>query len=81
MIYVNFSKILDLIASNNVEPDQVFALVDKVKNTNLNDENNIRDIIHQVSLMTGKSIDKFKEDKIVKKVMQNGINEDLLNMF
>ena len=78
---MNFGNSLNFIAENNIEPEQVFALVEKIKNTDLSDEKNIRDIIHDVSLISGKSIDKSKEDILVKKIMQNGINEDLLNLL
>lgn len=78
---MNFGNILNFIAENNIEPEQVFALVEKIKNTDLSDEKNIRDVIHEVSLISGKSIDKSKEDLLVKKIMQNGINEDLLNLL
>ena len=78
---MNFGNILNFIEENNIEPEQVFALVEKIKNTDLSDEKNIRDIIHDVSLISGKSIDKSKEDILVKKIMQNGINEDLLNLL
>lgn len=78
---MNFNKILNFIAENNIEPEQVFNLVEKVKKTDLNDEANIRDIIQEVSKLTNKPVSKAKEDEIVKKVFQNGINEDLLNMF
>lgn len=78
---MNIGNILNFITENNIEPEQVFALVEKIKNTDLNNESNIRYIIHEVSLISGKSIDKTKEDSLVKIIMQNGINEDLLNLL
>lgn len=78
---MNFGNILNFIAENNIEPEQVFNLVEKVKTMDLNNETNIREIIHEVSLLTNKPVSKAKEDEIVKKVLQNGISEDLLNMF
>ena len=78
---MNFNRILNFIAENNIEPEQVFNLVEKVKKTDLSNENNIRDIIHEVSKITNKPVSKAKEDEIVRKVVENGINEDLLNMF
>ena len=78
---LNFNRILNFIAENNIEPEQVFNLVEKVKRTDLSNENNIRDIIHEVSKITNRPVNKAKEDEIVKKVVENGINEDLLNMF
>ena len=78
---LNLGKILNFIAQNNIEPEAVFNLVEKVKKTDLNDERNIRDIIHEVSKITNKPVSKNKEDEIINKVKQNGINEDLLNFF
>ena len=78
---MNFSNVLNFIAENNIEPEQVFNLVEKIKNTDLGKEENIRDIVHEVAKISKREVSKAKEDEIVKKVMQNGINEDLLNMF
>ena len=78
---MHFNNILNFIAENNIEPEQVFNLVEKVKRTDLGDERNIRDIIHEVSKLTNRPVSKEKEDEIVRKVVENGINEDLLNMF
>lgn len=78
---MNFSNVLNFIAENNIEPEQVFNLVEKIKNTDLGKEENIKDIVHEVAKISKREVSKAKEDEIVKKVMQNGINEDLLNMF
>ena len=78
---MHFNNILNFIAENNIEPEQVFNLVEKVKRTDLSDERNIRDIIHEVSKLNNRPVSKEKEDEIVRKVVENGINEDLLNMF
>ena len=78
---MNFGKILDLISKNNVDPEKVFLLVDKIKNSDLSNEDTIRGIIKEVALLTGKTIDKLQEDAIVKKVQKDGINESLLNDF
>ena len=32
---MNFTNILNFIAENNIEPEQVFNLVEKIKRTNL----------------------------------------------
>ena len=58
---MNFNRVLNFIAENNIEPEQVFNLVEKVKKMNLNDENNIREVIHEVSALTNKPISKAKE--------------------
>lgn len=78
---MNFNNILNFIAENNIEPEQVFNLVEKVKRTDLSNEKNIREIINEVCIITNRQISKQKEDEIVRKIIENGINEDLLNMF
>lgn len=78
---MNFGKILDLVSKNNVDPEKVFMLVDRIKNSDLTDETTIRSIIKEVALLTGKNIDKLQEDAIVKKVQKDGISENLLNDF
>ena len=78
---MNFMNLLDVIASNDVSPEKVFDLVQKIQNTDLDNEENLRSIIREVALIAGKNIDKLKEDSIVRKIKQNGINEDLFNML
>lgn len=78
---MNFSKVLDLITSNNVNPDDIFALVEKVKVSNLKDEKTVREIIKEASKLVNKEIDPLKEDKLVKKIINDGVSEDLLDMI
>ena len=74
-------NILSVIADNNVSPEKVFELVEKIQNLDLDDEENLRLVIREASLIAGKNIDKLKEDALVKKIKQNGISEDLLTML
>ena len=69
---MNFMNLLDVIASNDVSPEKVFDLVQKIQNTDLDNEENLRSIIREVALIAGKNIDKLKEDSIVRKIKQNG---------
>ena len=78
---MNFMNILSVIADNNVSPEKVFELVEKIQNLDLDDEENLRLVIREASLIAGKNIDKLKEDALVKKIKQNGISEDLLSML
>lgn len=78
---MNFMNILSVIADNDVSPEKVFELVEKIQNLDLDDEENLRLVIREAGLIAGKNIDKLKEDAIVKKIKQNGINEDLLSML
>jgi ribosomal protein S3AE len=78
---MNFGKILNLIAQNNINPEQLFVLVERIKNSDLKDEQNIRQIITEVSKIAGKKLDKQKEDQLVKKVINEGVNEDIFDFL
>lgn len=78
---MNFGKLFNFISENNINPEEIFSLVDKVKNSNLKDEQNIRSIIHEVSKIAGKPIDKHKEDLLVKKILSDGVSEDIIDML
>lgn len=78
---MNIGKILNFIAQNNINPEDVFILVEKIKTMNLKDEQNLRDIIHEAGRIAGKRIDKQKEDFIVKKVLSDEVTEDLFELL
>ena len=72
---------LNFIAQNNIEPSAVFALVEKVRTMDLSNEQSIRKVIREVSQLVNKTIDKNQENKIVREIMKNGINDNLFNMI
>ena len=78
---MNFNKALQFISDNNIQPEAVFSLVEKVRTMDLSDENNIRNVIKDVSKLAGKPIDKAQEDNIVREIMKNGVNDNLFNML
>ncbi|MBE6130811.1 MAG: hypothetical protein E7183_03745 [Erysipelotrichaceae bacterium] len=78
---MNFNKALQFITDNNIQPEAVFELVEKVKNMDLSNEDNIRSVIRDVSKLAGKPIDKAQEDNIVREIMKNGVNDNLFNML
>lgn len=78
---MNLNNVLSFIADNNISPDAVFQLVEKVRGMDFSNENNIRLVIREVSKLTNKPIDKNKENKIVKEVMKNGVSENLFTML
>lgn len=78
---MNFGKLFNFISENNINPEEIFSLVDKVKTSDLKDEKNIRSIIHEVSKIAGKPIDKSKEDALVRKILSDGVSEDIIDML
>ncbi len=75
------NKALNFIAENNIQPEVLFDLVDKVGRMDLSNEDNIRQIINSVSIMANRKIDKKQEDRIVKEILNNGVNESIFDML
>ncbi|MGM9899077.1 MAG: stage VI sporulation protein F [Bacilli bacterium] len=78
---MNINKVMSFISENNISPDELFSLVERVRTMDLSDETSIRKVIKDVSKMANKPIDKAQENKLVRDIMQNGINEDLLDVL
>ena len=66
---MNFSKVMSLISENNINPEEVLRLVDKVRRLDMKNENNVRTIIRDVSRIAKKPISREKEDMLVKKIL------------
>lgn len=78
---MNFNKVMNFISENNIQPEAVFALVEKVRMMDLSSEASIREIINEVSKIAGKKLDKAEENKLVRDIMTNGVNENIFNTF
>ena len=78
---MNFNKALQFISDNNIQPEAVFELVEKVRTMDLSNEDNIRKVIKDVSKLANKPIDKAQENKIVREILKNGVNDNLFNMI
>ena len=63
----------------NVKKNDIINLAKSIQNKNMNDENNLRDLIHTIASMAGKDVDKEKEDKIVNAVKNNQVNDEIKN--
>ena len=60
----------------NVDKDTIMSLAKKLQGSNMKDENVLRDMVQEISTLTGKEVSKEKEDKIV-----NAIPKDIDKMF
>ena len=61
----------------NVNKQTILDLAKKVQNSNMKDENTIRDLIKEIGDITGKGVSKDKEDKIVNAVIGDKVPKDL----
>lgn len=76
---MNINKVMSFISENNIKPDELFSLVEKVRTMDLSDEASIRKVIKDVSKLANKPVDKAQENKIVREILQNGISNNLFD--
>ena len=61
----------------NVNKDTIIKLARELENGNFKDENTLRNIIGEISVITGKTVSKEKEDKIVNMVISDKVPKDI----
>lgn len=65
----------------NINKDTILTLADKIKKNNLKDETTLREVIQDLSNLTGKEVTKEKEDKIISAIMNDKIPKNIDKMF
>ncbi len=75
----NFFKKIE--KKTNVGKDTILGLAKKLQEGNLKDENTLREVIQELSKMTGKDISKEKENKIINAVKNDNVPKDIDKMF
>lgn len=65
----------------NVNKQTILDLAKKLQENDLKDENTLRDVIHELSKMTGKEVTKEKENKIINAVINDNVPKNIDNMF
>ena len=61
----------------NVGKETILGLAKKLQQNDLKDEKTLREIIHELGEMTGRTVSKEKEDKIVSAVVNDQVPKDL----
>lgn len=61
----------------NVNKDTIIKLAKELENGNFKDENTLRNIIGEISVITGKTVSKEKADKIVNMVISDKVPKDI----
>lgn len=59
----------------NVSKDTIISLANKLQNSNMKDEATLRNLIDEISNLTGKEVSKEKEDKIVSTILNDQVPE------
>ena len=61
----------------NVNKDTILSLASKLQQGDMKNEDNLREIIHELSTMTGKPVSKEKEDKIIKTIQNDQVPDNI----
>ena len=64
-----------------VDKNTIINLAKKLQNGNMKDEATLREVITTLSTMTGKTISKEKEDKIIKTIVNDQVPKNVDKMF
>lgn len=73
-----FKKIED---KSGVDKDTIISLADRLQHSNMKDENVLRDLVHELSSLTGREVSKEKEDKIVNTILKDNVPKDIDKMI
>ncbi len=61
----------------NVDKDTIIGLARKLQEGNFKDRNTLKDIIHELSDITGKEVSEEKENKIIDMIVNDKVPKDL----
>lgn len=61
----------------NVNKETILSLANKLQQGNMKDENTLREVIHDISNMTGREVSKEKEQKIINAVFNDRVPSNL----
>ena len=65
----------------NVNKDTIIELAKKLQQNDLKNEGTLREVIKTLSSMTGKSVSKEQEDKIINAVVNDKVPKDIDKMY
>ena len=65
----------------NINKDTIISLANKIKENNMKDEKTLREVIQDLSNMTGKKISEEKENKIIEAIINNKVPKNIDKMF
>ena len=65
----------------NINKETILSLADKLQRSDMKDENTLREVIKDISNMTGKEVSKEKEQRIIDAIKKDNIPKDIGNMF
>ena len=76
---LNIGRIFSLLSDSNINKDEVFKLVDRIKQMDLDDEENLRSVIKQAAVVANRNLSPELEEELVKKIQREGLTANLLD--
>ncbi|MBR4618318.1 MAG: stage VI sporulation protein F [Bacilli bacterium] len=65
----------------NVDKNTIMSLAKKIQNGNMKDEKTLKEVINELSTITGKKVTKEQEDKIINTIVNDNIPKNIDKMF
>jgi len=65
----------------NINKETIINLANKLQNNNIKDENTIREVIQDLSNLTGKEVSKEKENKIIDAIINDKVPKNVDKML
>ena len=65
----------------NVDKNTIIGLAEKLQNGNMKDETTLREVIDTLSKLTGKKVSKETSDKIINRVKNGKVPDNVDKMF
>ncbi len=78
---MNLNNILSIMGDENIDKQEIFKLVDDVRNLDLTNEDNVRTVIRRASAIANRDISQEKEDEIVSRLATDGMPQNFFDMF
>ncbi len=65
----------------NINKETILNLANKLQKNDMKNENSIREIIQDISNLTGKEVSKEQEDKIIEAIQKDKVPKSIDKMF
>lgn len=73
-----FKKVED---KSGVDKNTILSLANKLQSSDMKDEKVLRNLVQEIGSLTGKAVEKEKEDKIVGAILKDSVPKDLDKMI
>ncbi len=77
MIYLNDNLLNRIEEKTKVDKDTIINLAGKLQRGDYKNENTLREIIHELSNITGREVSEEKENKIISMIVNDKVPADL----